>query len=181
MSMRWRVGVALACAGVLAALPAGASTHRHHPARPVLSRSAHVAFGSCPAADVVMQVTLSRLTFTAAQPVNVRVTISDVGPAGCSFSGSGPVTAAGAPALQYIGPCGVTGLEFDNARGADVWPGSVAYGCPMLMGRQLLSGTHMVANGSWNQQENPSGHGRAPRGNYRLKVGGHLFFTIVLR
>jgi hypothetical protein len=179
-------GLALWGVGMASAGPAAARSSRHHPSRPVLTKTVHAALGTCPAKDVTVKVSLTRLTFTAKQIVDVRATVTDVGAVACSFSGSGPATTLSSTtpsslAPQYIGPCGALGMQVNNSKGVNVWPGRVAYGCPMMISKVLRPGQHFTATGEWTQQQNSPLSGTAPRGVYVLKVAEHASFTLTLK
>src|ERR1039458_4799188 len=61
----------------------------HSDSRPVLTKRASIALGSCPAKDVVMRVALSRLTYDQFQTVNVRAVVRNVGRVVCTYGGTG--------------------------------------------------------------------------------------------
>jgi hypothetical protein len=168
----------------LFALPATATAAA---AASPLSRTVHAPFGTCKAKQISMKVSLPRLTFTARQAVTVTAVVTNEGTTGCTFNGGGPpidtspsVPQPPAPPLS-IGPCSALGMQFDNAKGVDIWPDKAAFSCPALSGRQLTPGDTLKAVGEWNQQLISPEHGRAPRGHYKLVVDRTATFAITLR
>lgn len=115
-------------------------------------------------------MTISRLVFRATQPVSVRAVVRNVGTVPCDYAGY-------AVGPQTIGPCGMISMEIENSAGVNVWPGNAAYFCPMMVGEPIPPGRSVVANGSWNQDQDTL----APRGRYRLIIGRELVFSITLR
>jgi hypothetical protein len=152
--------------------PAGAAALGGSTAQPALVKTAHVAFGSCSAADVKMRVSVPKLTFGASQPVTIAAVVHNVGATTCDYSGGvGEVS---------IGPCGPVFVQVDNSKGVDVWPGSAPYACPAELAAQLRPGAKVTANGSWDQTDG-STNAVVPRGSYRLIVGGKISFRLILR
>ena len=111
----------------------------HSDGRPVLTKKAFVALGSCPAKDVVMRVTLPRLTYDQSQTVNVRAVVQNVGRVECTYGGTGHGD-------QYMGPCGTFPLSVVDSSGTDIWPGPVAYSCPLIGPNPPCPGTARPRN-----------------------------------
>ena len=116
------------------------------------------------------RVTISRLVFRVTQPVSVRAVVRNASTVPCDYAGY-------AVGPQTIGPCGMISMEIENSAGVNVWPGNAAYFCPMMVGEPIPPGRSVVANGSWNQDQDTL----APRGRYRLIIGQKLVFAITLR
>jgi hypothetical protein len=170
MKSGMKIAVTLAAAaliGLLAAAPAGASSHP-------LALSGHAAFGSCGARDAEYLVAIPRRTFKASQPVTVNVVVKDVGSTSCVYSGA-------TVQPEMIGPCGTLQLQVDNRKGLDLWPDHAAFSCPMEVARTLAPGAEIRAAGTWDQRLAEPSNRLVPRGSYRLIVAGKFSFAIVLR
>src|ERR1700733_16033463 len=87
-----------------AASPAAKIVVIHSDSRPVLAKTASIVLGSCPAKDVVMRVTLFRLTYDQSQTVKVSAVVQNVGRVVCTYDGTGQGD-------QYMGPCGTFPLS----------------------------------------------------------------------
>jgi len=127
-------------------------------AAPSISRTAHIAYASCPARQVVLTVTVPRRAFAPGQPVAYRVSLHNLsaqtcGPAGSPTQDTNPLT-------TLLGPCGALPLAIENARGVDVYPGSEAISCPALLGPSLGAHRTLTARGTWDQTQ---GGGRPAR------------------
>ena len=147
----------------------------HSDGRPVLTKKAFVALGSCPAKDVVMRVTLPRLTYDQSQTVNVRAVVQNVGRVECTYGGTGHGD-------QYMGPCGTFPLSVVDSSGTDIWPGPVAYSCPLIGPTRLAPGQHVLVTGMWPKTVvTRSGSSAAPVGSYRLVVANTVTFPIKLQ
>jgi hypothetical protein len=139
-----------------------------------LVESAHVVLHGCSATNVVMRATIPRRRFNASQPVKVTAVISNDGSRSCTFGGSGG-------SQQYIGPCGSFPLDVYNVHGVDIWPGPVAYSCPMISATTLGPHATVTATGSWPKSAvTRRSNAPAPAGNYRLVVDRAISFSITL-
>jgi hypothetical protein len=168
---------ALVVAGVIAApgLSTGAgaaSTHRAGSHGPIIT-TGHAPLMNCPAPDVLMTVRLARHSYARGAPVDVSVTVRNVGPTTCHYLGS----QSGASGVQGIGPCGMFGIVVRNASGANVWPGGLEFGCPLLLSATLAPGQTVHAQGGWDQvnwrhETGHSGGGppTVPKGRYRMVI-----------
>jgi hypothetical protein len=161
--------------GAAAASPGGQTT-----AAP-LSRSVHVAYGGCPARDVILTVTVPRRAFAPGQLVTYQVGLHNLSGRGCGpvdgASPSGPVTA-------LLGPCSEIPVDIVNARGLVVDPGPQAIACPALLGPRIPAHGRVSTTGTWDQRQ---GAGRpalratpVPRGMYHLVVDDKVSLPIVL-
>ena len=168
--MKAVVGV-IALGGLLLAAPAAASAPAASGSGYV--KSGHVAFGSCAANDIEMRVTMPKLSYTARQPVAFTVDVHNVGTTSCDYPG--PI------GTSSVGPCASIQMTVHNAKGVNVWPGTINFMCPPPPPRSLSAKAHFSAQGSWNQRFGYISHGLAPRGNYRLIVEGRFSFPIVLQ
>ena len=168
----WKRPGLLGLVGVLVVLgaPTGAGAAPTHPRSGLVQEGPVTTLGDCASGSVYARATIPRLSFTASQPVTVHVVLHQVRGGTCD------VAISGGPAT--IGPCGVTGMTILSGAGVDVWPGLAAFSCPMLQSK-LLGGV-LKATGTWNQFPIDSAS-IAPRGDYRLIVGGRLVFHITLR
>jgi len=147
----------------------------HSDSRPVLTKRASIALGSCPAKDVVMRVALSRLTYDQFQTVNVRAVVRNVGRVVCTYGGTGHGD-------QNMGPCGTFPLSVVDSSGTNIWPGPIAYSCPMISQSRLAPGKHVLVTGIWPKAVvTRSGSSSAPLGSYQLVVARRVTFTIKLR
>ena len=165
-----RLAGLLGLAGVLVLAGVSASTAASAHQRTGLVQEGPVtSLGDCAAGSVFARATIPRRTFTASEPVTVDVVLHQLRGGTCD------VAVSGGPAT--IGPCGVTSMKILNRAGVDVWPGSAAFSCPMLQAKLLEV---VKATGSWDQFPINS-TSIAPRGDYRLIVGGRLVFHIALR
>jgi hypothetical protein len=167
-----RLAGSLGLAGVLVlvGMPASAGGSAAHGRTGLVQEGPVTVLGDCAPGSVYARATIPRRTFTASQPVTVRAVLHQVRGGTCD------VAMSGGPAT--IGPCGVMGMKILNSAGVDVWPGLAAFNCPMLQAK-LLVGV-LKATGTWNQFPVDSASA-APRGDYRLIVGGRLAFRITLR
>lgn len=152
----------------LAAGPSAGSAHG------ALIKTGPVSFapsapGGCASADLRATVRVSNLV--GGRGVLVTASVRNHGATACPYEGSpGPV--------QALGPCGVMTIEVLNAHNRDVWPGDIAYMCPLLIAERLAPGALIVATGRWNGTL--AAGDLAPSGRYQLVVGGHLSFRITL-
>ena len=114
----------------------------HSDSRPVVTKRACVALGTCPVKDVVMRVTLPRLTYDQSQTVKFAAVLQNVGRVVCTYDGTGHGD-------QNMGPCGTFPLSVVDSSGANVWPGPVAYSCAMISQTRLAPGQHVLVTGTW--------------------------------
>jgi len=166
--------------GAVAAAPPGAAPAAA-PAAPV-SRSAHVAYGGCPAGDVILTVTLPRRVFAPRQLVTYQVSLHNRSARACGPR-HGP-TPSGSPVKALLGACSEIPVDIEDARGLDVYPGPQAIACPELLGPRLPAHQTVSTTGTWDQMQ---GGGRpalratpVQRGTYHLVVDNTVRLPIVL-
>jgi len=151
-------------------------------AAPSISRTAHIAYGRCPARQVVLTVTVSRRAFATGQPVTYRVSLHNLSARTCGPAGS--PTQETNSLTTLFGPCGALPLAIEDARGIDVYPGSEAISCPALLGPSLGAHRTLTAAGTWDQTQGGGRPARAatpvPRGTYHLVVAGKVSVPISL-
>jgi hypothetical protein len=143
--------------------------------RPSLVRRVAIPLGNCLAPDVIMRATIPRLTFSSSQPVTVSAVVRNEGTHACTYGGAGQRN-------QFIGPCGAFSLQVFSSNGAPVWPGPVAYSCPMIGPTLLAPKAEVEASGTWPKllvTRNSTSPARV--GRYRLFVDQKVSFTISLR
>jgi hypothetical protein len=189
--MRRAAAAAITCVGTLtlplfgaAALsaPAGATP----PPSPALIKSAHFAYGQCPARTTILKASIARLTFAKGQPVVVHVTITNTSTTAC-----GDVTSTGAapappPSRVVVGQCGQISLVVDNRKGQNIYPGLQVIMCPFIPGPALAAKGSVSATGTWDQLAYPPqhpqpGHAHAVApGHYTLTIGGQVSFPITI-
>jgi hypothetical protein len=69
-----------------------------------------------------------------------------------------------------------------NNHGSTVWPGPVAYSCPMIGPTRLAPGTQVIATGTWPKSVvTRSGSRAAPPGSYRVIIAGRIALSIRLK
>ncbi len=168
--------------GALATGTAGTATRSAASTAGPLSRSAHVAYEGCPAADVVLTVTLPYRTFAPGQLVTYQVRLHNLGGRACGPSDG--ATPSASPVGTLLGACSALPVDIENAQGRNVFPGSEAVACPALLGPRLPARGNVTATGTWDQRQ---GAGRpalravpAPRGTYHLVVDDEVRLPIVL-
>lgn len=143
--------------------------------RAKLAKTASVALGSCPAKDVVMRVTLPRLTYDQSQTVKVSAVVQNVGRVVCTYDGTDHGD-------QNMGPCGTFPLSVVDSSGANIWPGPIAYSCVMISQTHLAPGKHVLVTGIWPKVVvTSSGSSSAPVGSYQLVVANTVTFMIKLQ
>lgn len=151
-----------------------------------LTRSAHISFENCIARHITLSVTVPRHAFTPSEAVRVTVSLRNTGATTC-----GPVTQQAVPSHRplTVGPCGTLSLVVRTASGAAIFPGPVAYHCPLEVGFRLDPHSTATAVGTWDQTESlpqkspgvPRATVRhAPPGAYRLVVDGVAAVPVVL-
>lgn len=139
------------------------------------TKRASVALGLCPAKDVLMRVSLSRLTYDQSQTVKITAVVQNIGRVVCTYQW----TVLGD---QNMGPCGTFPLSVLNSSGTRIWPGPIAYSCPMISSARLAPGKQVLVTGIWPKEVvTRTGSGPAPVGSYRLVVANTVTFTIKLR
>jgi hypothetical protein len=182
--VRIRTGAALTTLALtlLTSLALSPSFAAPAPAPAAISRSAHIAYGGCPIGDVLLTVTVPGHSFAPGVPVPYGVSLHDLSVKAC---GSGPRTSPGPTALgALLGPCGELPLTIDNARGIDVYPGSQAISCPVLLGPALVGHQTLTATGTWGQTQGGGRPARVvalvPRGTYHLVIGNKVRVPIDL-
>ena len=101
-----------------------------------------MALGTCPFATVDLRVLLARTTYSSFQPVDVLAVARNEGNSVCTYSGAGD-------GGQFIGPCGAFSMSVIDSSGTAIWPGPVAYSCPLMTATRLAPGAQTEATGSW--------------------------------
>jgi hypothetical protein len=176
--------IVLAAATAYAA-PAGASTAT----RAGSTRSAHVAFGSCNAQDIVLSVTAPRHAFRPTEQVAVTVRLRNAGSTTC-----GSPLARRVPEAHHalsIGPCGTMQLTVRNESGVAVYPGPLDFFCPEESGFRLGPHSSSQATAYWNQtayvgtgtgtgSQTTAKQQHAAPGTYRLTVDGAVSVPVSL-
>jgi hypothetical protein len=72
-------------------------------------------------------------------------------------------------------------MDVYNAQGADIWPGPIAYSCPMISVVPLAPQATVTATGSWPKSVvTRSSNAAAPAGNYRLVINRTISLPITL-
>ena len=142
-------------------------------AAPTLTRSAHLAYGGCPAGQVILSVTVPARPVPWHQALRYTVRLDNTGRAAC-----GPPVGqvAGASRGLSVGPCGALSAVVSDRKGVDVYPGSTVYMCPEIAPIHLGPGATATATGTWLQNEDVGAAGGPPQwrqaspGSYRLTV-----------
>jgi hypothetical protein len=177
--------ISAALAGGLGTGPAGASprartvhapTHRSHTASEH-TPSVHLQFENCPAATTILTASMSRLSFSNHQLVNVDVSITNTSATAC---GPSPEQVPPAREELVVGPCGEVSVDIDTARGVNVYPGTGAIACPAEPGVPVPANGTITAMASWNQRASYDSTHLAPRGRYELSIQHLLDFAIRL-
>ncbi len=174
-----------AAAGVAAALmlvAVGAPAPTSAAPVATITRSAPVAYGTCPARSVVVTVTVPTKPFRPGEIVQYQVTIRNRSGRTCGPD-HGPIARAGdEPGI--FGPCGPLPLRIVNTRGVAVYPPPEAIRCPAFLGPRLRGHQMLSAGGSWDQIQGGGRPARVghlvPRGRYRLTVAGKVSVPLVL-
>jgi hypothetical protein len=138
-----------------------------------LTTSAHIAFEDCPAATTVLTVSIPRSSYSARQPVLATVTLANTSATNCGQSLNSPPPVQ-VPDQLSVGPCGPLGLEIFNAKGANIYPGNVAFPCPAEFGVELLAHARLRTTASWDQRASYNSTTLARRGVYRLRISQQL-------
>jgi hypothetical protein len=134
-----------------------------------------IALGSCPAKDIVMRVAVSRSTYASSQPVDVIAVVRNNSKTVCTYGGTGGSN-------QHIGPCGAFSMRVLNSSGVNIWPGPVAYSCPMIGPTHLAPAAQVIATGTWPKSVvTRRGTSTAPPGRYRLIIARSVTLTIRLK
>ena len=166
--------------GALAATPAA-------PGPPTITRSAQVAYLSCPAPDVLLTGSIQRLPFLSGQLVTYRVSVRDLSSQPCR--GAQRVTWRTNPAIPaagLLGPCGVLSVTVYDSHGTPVYPGRTAVSCPAILGPPLAAGQTITTTGSWDPSAGSDGVGRpgfapgVPRGHYHVVIDGMVTLPVDL-
>jgi hypothetical protein len=141
-----------------------------------LVKQTSIALGSCSAKDVVMRVVIDRSTYASSQPVDVIAVVRNISKTLCTYGGTG------GSSNQYMGPCGALSMTVLNSRGLDIWPGPVAYHCPMIGPTHLAPGAQVIATGTWPKLAVTRRRTTtAPPGVYRLIIERRITLTISLK
>ena len=180
ITRRWRSAIAIALACSICAtwwyVPASGSVARRGAsnARGPLVRNGHIALGTCPFAAVDLRVLLARTTYTSFQPVDVLAVARNEGSSACTYSGTGH-------GGQFIGPCGAFSMSVIDSNGTSIWPGPVAYSCPLMIATRLAPGAQIRVTGSWPKLiVTHAGSSPAPSGTYQLVIANTVTLTIRL-
>ena len=147
-----------------------------------ITRSAPVAYGTCPARSVVVTVTVPTKPFRPGEIVQYQVTIRNRTGRICGPD-HGPIARVGdEPGI--FGPCGPLPLRIVNARGVAVYPPPEAISCPAFLGPRLRGHQMLSAGGSWDQTQGGGRPARVvhlvPRGTYRLTIANKVSLPLVL-
>jgi hypothetical protein len=143
----------------------------------LLTRSAHVAFGNCGARDVVLTVSVAKSPFVLPlqRPVTYEARLTNDGGTAC---GPGhPTSPPFTGNTLSLGPCGPLPAVVSDASGVDVYPGSMAFFCPMFVDTYLGPHATVAGVGTWEGYEalGPPGQSvqwrQAPPGAYHVTVG----------
>jgi hypothetical protein len=170
------LAVALLCAGSAAIAAPGAAARAggaKATARGTITRSAHTAFETCNARQIVLTVSVPTHPFTPSQPVRYTVRLRNTGSTTC-----GTALARGGTQIQQpftVGPCSPVPVIVYNAEAVDVYPAHLAFDCPLETGFVLAPHSTARTTTSWNQaayvgpRSTPE---HAPPGRYHLEVDG---------
>jgi hypothetical protein len=166
---------------------AHSSVHSHHAstttttARPAptpddVTRSAHIGYLSCPAPDVLLTASIQEGPFAPGQLVTYRVSVHNLARTACGTPGRTFPTVPTTPnfALGLLGPCGELSVVIYNAEGTNVYPGPVAFSCPMIVGPRIAPGQTIATTGMWQPTGSPG------PGSYRLVIDGKVTLPIVI-
>ncbi len=146
------------------------------PASNDVTRSAHIGYLSCPAPTVLLTVTIQARAFAPGQLVTYRVSLHNPSRATCGTPGRTFPTSQTMPnfVAGLLGACGELSVAIYDAKGTNVYPGPVAYGCPMIVGPSIAPGLTIATTGTWQ----PAGSRGA--GRYRLVIDGKVTLPIVI-
>jgi hypothetical protein len=144
-----------------------------HPSPRMLTRSAHIGYQGCRGGQVVLSVSISARLVPEHTPLHYTVRLHNTGRAAC-----GPAVGRVSAASRHlsVGPCGALSATVSDHTGMDVYPGSVAYFCPLITPVHLAPRATETASGTWLQDEfvandgGPAHSRQAPPGSYRLTV-----------
>jgi hypothetical protein len=192
LGMRGRIGTPLALGataialGVLAPLTASASHPRH--TKPQLTKSAHVAYENCSPKTTILKASINKLSFGLTETVIVHTTLTNTSGVQCGYEATEPPSVT-QPRQLVVGPCGPIGLQVDNAKGVDVYPGPVAFSCPAEFPASLPAHGTVSGNGEWDHEQYKvyngleASSGVAPEqhtGHFTLIVDGKITFPITV-
>ncbi len=150
-----------------------------------LTRSAHVAYETCPAKSVLLTATMRRLTYSQGQPMTVHITVTNTSDTQCGYETTGG-TPIGPPRQLTVGQCGEISLVINNAKGQNIYPGRVVINCPDISGPDLPARGSLTATATWNQSAypvqvtNPWTSHPAPTGHYRLIIDQRISFPVTI-
>jgi hypothetical protein len=141
-----------------------------------VTRSAHVGYLDCPAPDVLLTASIQERAFAPGQLVTYRVSVHNLSRATCGTRGRILPTIPTTPnfAEGLLGPCGEISVVIYDADGTNVYPGPVAFGCPMILGPSIAPGQSIATTGTWEQT------GTRGPGSYRLVIDGKVTLPIVI-
>jgi hypothetical protein len=130
-----------------------------------------------------MTVTVLDPVVSRGTPVRVRAVVHDTGTTPCAYQTTGPIVHGAPVGSTYMGPCGAMTLAVYRPARHEIWPGHVAYSCPLLLSTALPSGGSVTVLGQWDQELGPhSGLPPIPpTGRYTMVVGGRFRFTVRIR
>jgi hypothetical protein len=166
--------------------PSHASLPSHYPSSTTTSllggasndvtRSTHIGYLSCPARDVLLTVSIQARAFAPGQLVTYRVSVHNLSRGTCGTPGRTFPTTDTAPnfAAGLLGPCGELSVVIYDAEGTNVYPGPLAYGCPMILGPSIAPQQTIATTATWQ----PAGSRRP--GRYRLVIDGKVTLPIVI-
>jgi hypothetical protein len=147
-----------------------------------ITRSARVAYGTCPAHSVVVTVTVPRKPFASGEAVEYLVRLQNPNAQACGPSHGRLAVEGDEPGI--FGPCGPLPLRILNDRGVAVYPPPEAILCPAHAAPQLKGHQVLTSGGSWDQFEGGGRPARVatlvPRGTYHLVIAGKVSVPLVL-
>jgi hypothetical protein len=179
------VAAGIAVAVLPTAPPGAAAATGGAPGPSAITRSAHIAYLSCRAPDVLLTASIQRQPFSTGQPVTFKVSIRDLSRRPCASLSTPPVPANPVnPAAGLLGPCGELSVTVDDSAGALVYP-AIAVGCPLILGPSLGAGQTITATGTWDQAaavgyQSGVRLGPVPRGEYRLVIDDKVTLPVDL-
>ena len=145
------------------------------PASNKVTGSAHIGYLNCPAPDVLLTASIQKGVFAPGQLVTYRVAVHNLSRTICGTPRRNlPAVPTTPNSAGLLGPCGELSVVVYNAEGTNVYPGRVAYGCPLILGPSIPPGQTIATTGMWQP-----GGSRGP-GPYRLVIDGKVTLPIVI-
>lgn len=156
--------------------PSTTTTSLPAPASNDVTRSAPIGYLSCPAPNVLLTVAIQARAFAPGQLVTYWVSLHNLSRATCGTPArafpTSPTTQNFVPGL--LGACGELSAVIYDAKGTNVYPGPVAYGCPMILGPSIAPGQTIATTGTWQLA------GSRGTDRYRLVIDGKVTLPIVI-